>query len=43
MWILAFKYDNRMVESELLPCLRHFGIRFYAYNPVSSSVLASLE
>ena len=25
----------RMVESELFPCLRYFGIRFYAYNPVS--------
>lgn len=25
----------RMVEQELFPCLRHYGIRFYAYNPVS--------
>ncbi len=24
-----------MVETELIPCLRYFGIRFYAYNPVS--------
>ena len=26
---------HRMVEGELFPCLRNFGIRFYAYNPVS--------
>ena len=25
----------RMVEAELLPAVRHFGLRFYAYNPVS--------
>ena len=25
----------RMVESELFPALRYFGLRFYAYNPVS--------
>ncbi|XP_031232899.1 aflatoxin B1 aldehyde reductase member 2-like [Mastomys coucha] len=23
------------VEKELLPCLRHFGLRFYAYNPLA--------
>ena len=28
-----------MVEGELFPCLRHFGLRFYAYNPVSVPVL----
>ena len=27
--------DHRMVEAELFPALRHFGIRFYEYNPVS--------
>lgn len=27
-----------MVESELFPCLRYFGLRFYAYNPVSVSL-----
>ncbi|KIJ63171.1 hypothetical protein HYDPIDRAFT_92882, partial [Hydnomerulius pinastri MD-312] len=34
-------YDaiERDVELELLPCLRHFGIRFYAYSPLASSVL----
>lgn len=26
---------HRMVEGELFPCLRYFGLRFYAYNPVS--------
>ena len=26
---------HRSVEGELFPCLRQFGIRFYAYNPVS--------
>ena len=25
----------RMVEGELFPCLGRFGLRFYAYNPVS--------
>ena len=28
-------FFTRMVESELLPALRYFGLRFYAYNPVS--------
>ena len=27
---------SRMVEAELFPALRKFGLRFYAYNPVSS-------
>ena len=26
--------NNRKVESELLPALRKFGIRFYAFSPV---------
>ena len=25
----------RDIEKELFPCLRRFGIAFYAYNPVS--------
>lgn len=25
---------NRTVEAELLPCLRHYGMGFYAYNPL---------
>ncbi|KAG9311760.1 NADP-dependent oxidoreductase domain-containing protein [Chiua virens] len=30
---------ERTVEAELLPCLRHFGIRFYAYSPLASGAL----
>ena len=30
---------TRMVESELLPCLKHFNIVFYAYNPLAGGVL----
>ena len=30
-----FSFPPRMVESELFPALRYFGLRFYAYNPVS--------
>jgi len=26
---------TRDVEKELLPCLRRFGMRFYAYNPLA--------
>ena len=26
----------RIVEDELFPALRYFGLRFYAYNPVRS-------
>lgn len=33
--VLHSFFSCRMVEQELLPCLRHYGIRFYAYNPVS--------
>ncbi|XP_064392611.1 aflatoxin B1 aldehyde reductase member 2-like isoform X2 [Halichondria panicea] len=44
-WVLPTVYQGmynpitRMVESELLPCLRHFGIRFYAYNPLAGGML----
>ncbi|KAG2139318.1 NADP-dependent oxidoreductase domain-containing protein [Suillus clintonianus] len=31
---------ERRVETELLPCLRHYGIRFYAYSPLASGLLA---
>ncbi|KAG1767323.1 NADP-dependent oxidoreductase domain-containing protein [Suillus placidus] len=31
---------ERSVETELFPCLRHFGIRFYAYSPLASGLLA---
>ncbi|XP_031571590.1 aflatoxin B1 aldehyde reductase member 2-like [Actinia tenebrosa] len=29
----------RAVESELFPCLRRFGIQFYAYNPLAGGLL----
>ena len=32
---LALNSVYRKVEPELFPCLRQFGLRFYAYNPVS--------
>ena len=31
---------SRGVESELLPALRHLGMRFYAYNPLAGGILA---
>ncbi|XP_025237352.1 aflatoxin B1 aldehyde reductase member 3 isoform X2 [Theropithecus gelada] len=30
---------TRQVETELFPCLRHFGLRFYAYNPLAGGLL----
>jgi hypothetical protein len=30
---------TRMVEPELLPCLRRFGLRFYAYNATAGGLL----
>ena len=30
---------TRDVEAELLPCLRHLGISFYAYNPLAGGLL----
>lgn len=30
---------TRDVESELFPCLRNYGIRFYAYNPLAGGLL----
>lgn len=30
-----YKATARQVETELLPCLRHFLLRFYAYNPLA--------
>ena len=39
-WVLPTVYQGmynaitRMVEGELFPALRHFGLRFYAYNTV---------
>jgi aflatoxin B1 aldehyde reductase len=30
---------KRNVEVELIPCLRHFGIKFYAYGPLAGGLL----
>nr|2BP1_A Chain A, AFLATOXIN B1 ALDEHYDE REDUCTASE MEMBER 2 [Homo sapiens]2BP1_B Chain B, AFLATOXIN B1 ALDEHYDE REDUCTASE MEMBER 2 [Homo sapiens]2BP1_C Chain C, AFLATOXIN B1 ALDEHYDE REDUCTASE MEMBER 2 [Homo sapiens]2BP1_D Chain D, AFLATOXIN B1 ALDEHYDE REDUCTASE MEMBER 2 [Homo sapiens] len=44
-WILPTVYQGmynattRQVETELFPCLRHFGLRFYAYNPLAGGLL----
>ncbi|XP_066526384.1 aflatoxin B1 aldehyde reductase member 3 [Hoplias malabaricus] len=44
-WLLPTVYQGmynattRQVETELLPCLRYFGIRFYAYNPLAGGML----
>ncbi|CAL9703974.1 unnamed protein product [Knipowitschia caucasica] len=44
-WIVPTVYQGmynattRQVETELLPCLRYFGIRFYAYNPLAGGLL----
>ncbi|XP_030768981.1 aflatoxin B1 aldehyde reductase member 2 isoform X2 [Rhinopithecus roxellana] len=34
-----YNATTRQVEMELLPCLRHFGLRFYAYNPLAGGLL----
>ncbi|XP_056323827.1 aflatoxin B1 aldehyde reductase member 4-like [Danio aesculapii] len=44
-WVLPTVYQGmynattRQVETELLPCLRYFGIRFFAYNPLAGGLL----
>ncbi|XP_021539762.1 aflatoxin B1 aldehyde reductase member 2 isoform X1 [Neomonachus schauinslandi] len=44
-WFLPTVYQGmynattRQVETELFPCLRHFGLRFYAYNPLAGGLL----
>ncbi|CAN9493150.1 unnamed protein product [Ophioblennius macclurei] len=44
-WILPTVYQGmynattRQVETELLPCLRNFGLKFYAYNPLAGGLL----
>jgi len=35
-----FNALTRDVERELLPCLAHFGIAFYAYNPLAGGLLS---
>lgn len=34
-----YNATTRQVETELLPCLRYFGIRFYAYNPLAGTLV----
>ncbi|XP_008288094.1 aflatoxin B1 aldehyde reductase member 3 [Stegastes partitus] len=44
-WIVPTVYQGmynattRQVEKELLPCLRYFGMKFYAYNPLAGGLL----
>ncbi|XP_051272069.1 aflatoxin B1 aldehyde reductase member 3 [Dicentrarchus labrax] len=44
-WIAPTVYQGmynattRQVETELLPCLRYYGMRFYAYNPLAGGLL----
>ncbi|XP_004592480.2 aflatoxin B1 aldehyde reductase member 2-like [Ochotona princeps] len=44
-WIQPTVYQGtysaiaRMGEKELFPCLRHFGLRFYAYSPLAGGLL----
>ncbi|XP_048077944.2 aflatoxin B1 aldehyde reductase member 4-like [Ursus arctos] len=44
-WIVPTVYQGmynattRHVETELFPCLRHFGLRFYAYHPLAGGLL----
>ena len=43
-WIVPTLYQGlynavaRAVEPELFPCLRKFGIRFYAFNPLAGVI-----
>jgi aflatoxin B1 aldehyde reductase len=45
-WVKPTVYEGgynaigRTVEAELLPCLRHYGIKFYAYSPLAGGILA---
>uniref|UniRef100_A0A8C3T3B7 NADP-dependent oxidoreductase domain-containing protein n=1 Tax=Chelydra serpentina TaxID=8475 RepID=A0A8C3T3B7_CHESE len=34
-----YNATTRQVETELLPCLRRYGMRFYAYNPLAGGLL----
>ncbi|KAM6981099.1 aflatoxin B1 aldehyde reductase member 3 [Aplochiton taeniatus] len=44
-WIVPTVYQGmynattRQVETELLPCLRYYSIRYYAYNPLAGGLL----
>nr|XP_013801522.1 PREDICTED: aflatoxin B1 aldehyde reductase member 2 [Apteryx mantelli mantelli] len=44
-WVIPTVYQGmynattRQVETELFPCLRYYGLRFYAYNPLAGGLL----
>ncbi|XP_038163762.1 aflatoxin B1 aldehyde reductase member 3 [Cyprinodon tularosa] len=44
-WVVPTVYQGmynattRQVETELLPCLRYYGMKFYAYNPLAGGLL----
>ncbi|XP_036602848.1 aflatoxin B1 aldehyde reductase member 3-like [Trichosurus vulpecula] len=44
-WVVPTVYQGmynsitREIERELFPCLRHFGLRFYAFNPLAGGLL----
>lgn len=44
-WIVPTVYQGmynattRQVETELFPCLRYYGMKFYAYNPLAGGLL----
>lgn len=33
-----YNATTRQVETELLPCLRSYGMKFYAYNPLAGEI-----
>ncbi|KZP01191.1 Aldo/keto reductase [Calocera viscosa TUFC12733] len=35
----VYNVVERMVETELIPCLRKYGLRFYAYSPLAGGLL----
>lgn len=37
-----YNATTRQVETELLPCLRYFGMKFYAYNPLAGPIIVML-
>ncbi|KAF2138398.1 uncharacterized protein K452DRAFT_353222 [Aplosporella prunicola CBS 121167] len=36
-----YNAQNRLVEAELVPCLRHYGISLYVFNPLAGGFLTS--
>ncbi|KAF2097785.1 Aldo/keto reductase [Rhizodiscina lignyota] len=38
-----YNFLHRGVEPELLPCLRQYGIQFYAFNPMAGGFLAASD